>query len=221
MSEVTAEVTEPETTDAPDETEEQDAEQVEQDPAEPNLEPESEPDDEAQPEQQARSEEWWEKAWKASERENDRHTRRVSEIFEEEANNFDPCPMCTGFPAGWFLSEHLSDDHKELIRLALGDGAPEELNPMDGAAVCQKCSGHGRVSTPSLVPEERVKPCPGCNGLGWNYVPPPGAPPAGTYGLPPAPQENGTTIVEQPAFDAWSRPLGHPHYNIPPADVGI
>lgn len=197
-----------------------------------------------QPQQAAviHDEKWWDAADGKSDRENERHRKRVEEIYEGEAEEFTECPMCLGHPAGVLKYLIFPDEQRDAIMAALGLSEQENYKPMDGAALCDKCDGYGRVTTPSKVPGEHVKLCPACTQLGpdgipfatgWRKIPGPNDPPQanvyqlatpapgapvwtpadGTYTPPPAP--------EPPAYDAWNRPAGHPHFNIPPADVGV
>lgn len=213
---------EPETTDEPETDEPEEDETLE----EPEIEAEPEPESDPTPEPQGHSEEWWEKAWEASEKEDSAHAAKVGKIFEEEAQAFMVCPMCATGPAGFLTSTQLVPEQEQVIRQILGMTSPDEYEAMDGASICPKCKGWGKVRTPSLVPEEAVQPCMNCNEKGWTYVPGPGAAVnPGVFGMPPAaPPTTGNGTDTQPDAeiqypDVWGRPVGHPHYGIAPADV--
>lgn len=187
---------------------------------EPDDEPEGdEPEAERQQAPVQRDERWWEQAWNKAEKENDRHTKRVSEIFEDEAVNLIPCPMCATSAAGWLTGTRFEDEHRALIDKVLGVESLDDYKPMDGAALCDKCDGMGTVKTPSKVPEQQLLMCESCMGAGWRRVAGPNDPGiAPAYVPPPVASADGSgQIVELP--DAWGRPPGHRHYNIPPADV--
>lgn len=243
MSEPAAEVVEQETTDDL----EQDANEQADEELTPDEEPEPDPDPEPEPEPEQpanlHTEEWWEKAWSKSEAENRRHADRVSAIFEEESQEFAQCPMCMTGPAGWLTGNQFSDDHRTLIVAALGMDDPSSYEPMRGAVVCDTCKGRGKVKTPSKVAGYQTLMCPDCQqsdpsgrkfATGWRYVPGPHDPArpefqtvsvtpteiVSSQSAEPAPAQSEAQVIDMP-YDAWSRPVGHPHFGIPPADVGV
>lgn len=220
MSEQVAEVAEDETTDVPEPDEPETTPEPEPDEDEPEAAAEPEPEPEPQPAPPAHGEAWWEKAWERSTAEDKRHADRVGAIFEEESQEFMQCPMCLAGPAGWLVSSHFTDEQLGLIHAVLGIESPDEYEPMEGAALCDKCKGKGKVRTPSLVEAEKIKPCMACNGIGWNYVAGPGLPTAPLV-APPLPTNGAEATTEEINYpDAWGRPAGHPHYGKLPSEVG-
>ena len=183
-------------------------------PDEPEPEPELEPE-------QGHTEQWWDDAWKKTENENARHAKRIGEIFEDEATEFAQCPMCLTGPAGFLLGNHFADEHKALILDALGAAPPADYKVSDFARECDKCGGLGQVITGSKVPGCDLTNCEQCSALGWVRVYGPNETQPASVATWTPPALVGVDVTEPPAFDAWSRPAGHPHFNIPPADVPV
>lgn len=236
--ETTEETTEPVEQPDEEETTEEMVEDAELEDAEQVEEPEPE-----QPQDEGRTVEWWYAANEKSDKENARHSKRVQEIYETESELFEQCPMCLGGPAGWLPPGPIMEDYAVLAKAKLGMVDPSEYEPMPGAVECSTCKGKGKVKTPSKVSGYELLMCPDCRqtdaagtaiATGWKYVSGPNQSVPAQYATVPVQPSDlvGGQVADAAApaqagppeplpFDAWSRPLGHPHYGIPPADVGV
>lgn len=106
--------------------------------------------------------------------------------------------------------------------------APPELVAAPDKALCHGCNGYGVQTTPSLNEQHQLEQCVVCNGNGWKLqaIPEPQPQPAYMPNVPPI-----TTAAQGPGdanglampatTDAWQRPVGHPHFGIPPASLGV
>lgn len=159
---------------------------------------------------------------KKLEAEAERHAKRVAEIMGDDFALLVPSPV-DWTPGFIFNVPEMHPDETALATLdaILGRGASAELLPAEDAEACPKCNALGEVLTGSRKDGQKTKPCAACSGTGWRTKLQPVSPPP----APPATTTNGTTsgynINQVPIPDAWGRQQGHPHYGIPPAQVGV
>jgi hypothetical protein len=163
-----------------------------------------------------------EKVLKKLDNEAERHVKRVAEIMGDDypeqrawALTFPPDkyfpPDAAPFPP----------EHKEAVLGILGIQPGPEFAESPDAEPCETCKALGKTLTGSLVPEQRTKLCKDCQGAGWK----PKAVIVGGTNLPPLnPEANGgetggAATISIP--DVWGRAPGHPHYGVPPAQVGV
>jgi hypothetical protein len=197
---------------------------------EPELEPELEPEpdedpDELEPEPEPEPEPVTEARIREIQRktnaEDERHEKRLREIMGDLFEGYEPCPLCLSsgflmpFPPGAFDPEQA-----RAVELAMGAGesVPRKKHPTK--VRCEACDGWGELDTDSRRPEYARDACLVCNGFGTvdsalqssegqlvtpaQWTPPPAYEPT-----PPPPNADG-----------WGRPMGHPHWGVPPSQVG-
>jgi hypothetical protein len=172
----------------------------------------TEPDPEAKaPEPPAMGEVDVERMGKQVERANKTYRAALGKVEGLEFDAFAECEKCNGM--GFVPPDFV---------------APPELLPAPDKALCDGCNGWGVQTTPSLNEQHAVEQCIVCNGNGWRLqaIPEPAPafsggnfPAINTAGYPGAGDANG---LPMPApTDAWQRPLGHPHFGVPPASLGV
>lgn len=195
------------TLEEPEEGDDDEDEAAEED-ATPTPEPEPEPVSEAQAEA----------IMKSLEREAVRHHREVEKRAGPMFADLTPCPCCTGMPGTpGFIVSTLPPEQAEARRMIVsealgGTGAPDYRADPE-RETCPTCAGLGMLTTGSRVPNQDALPCRGCNGQGWKQKLAPVQAPAVTF----APAQPVASVTD----DRWGRPLGHPHYNLDPAAVGV
>lgn len=159
------------------------------------------------------------------ERENSRHAREVEKRAGVMFPDLAPCPACSvGGVAHGFIFPQLPEPQqsirREAVLVALG-GTPEaSYVDDDETETCDKCQGHGKTRTGSRAPGQDTRVCPRCNGSGWKakLVL---APPVSPATWQPSTGANGSAAPPQIGpLDAWQRPQGHPHYGVPPSQIG-
>lgn len=204
-----------------------DAPETPQEPPTPGTAPEppEQPDGPEQPVQEPQaslSPEQIEARMKAWERERDRHFRELEKRDDYRYAASAVCPLCEGY--GMILPE-LPEPENTARRVAVsmalgGDGEPEYREAPDREQ-CPDCDGWGEVLTGSRRRENQTGQCFRCNGTGFIskqgeikplFTPAPAPAPAQPFG-------NGTPAA--PPTDSWGRPIGHPHFGTPPAQVGV
>jgi len=152
-----------------------------------------------------------ERMGKALEKANTTYRNALGRIDGLEFDAFAECEKCNGMG---FVPPNL-------------EPAPDVLDAPDKVR-CHGCNGWGVQATPSLAATHDFEQCITCTGNGWvikaieaaqpvypiHNIPPIQTAPAGytsdANGLPP-----------QPTTDAWQRPVGHPHFGVPPASLGV
>lgn len=186
------------------------------------LDPDAEPDAAAQAEPTPRTQKEIEAVQRALEKQADRHTKRVREIMGDDFAMLVPSPV-DWTPGFIFNVPGMLPDDEQVAAFdaILGRGAHADLREAEDAEGCDKCNALGEVLTGSRKPGQETKPCSACTGTGWKVKAAPLAPVAPmptpqTYN-PPQPTGTGHTF----GADQWGRPVGHLHYGIPPAQVGL
>jgi hypothetical protein len=189
----------------------------------PTPEPEDEPEPEPQspepegPQTQAEID----KLLGKLENEAARHVKRVAEIMGDEFEA--QRAWALSFPPPLFFPEDagpVPDDHRQWVIGLLGGPAEPDYAEAEDARPCPACRALGKTLTGSKVPEQRTKLCKDCAGSGW--VPKLATPAAGVQ-PPPHPEENGGETGAGTSVqinDVYGRPPGHPHYGVPPAQIG-
>jgi len=125
-------------------------------------------------------------------REAERHTKRLTEILEEEALMLLPCELCNPRHAGWVNMSQVTEDARARVRVMIGDREPVKRLADRYARRCESCDGEGVTETGSKVSGQMELPCKECQGKGW--VDPSGERSRGTVPAPvPTVVHNGPT----------------------------
>jgi len=181
---------------------------------EPEAEPEPEQAPEPTPEPEPLSEKEINKRIESLERERERHTKRVSEILQEESLDLVPCEACEpaipGFhyPAAMYPA---GEPQRALYELLSG-GSDAQMQHPSRYVVCDTCNGFGQVLTGARNDMNRTITCPDCKAAGYHdleaqraqVVPLPQVQVTGGEYAPPPPPPADT--------DFLGRPKGHPNY---------
>lgn len=164
------------------------------------------------------SEKEWEARIEKATKEASRHAGRIGEIFAEDAQDFQVCPLCSPIAPGFLTPGELHDAGKAPVLALLGATDSEAYKTEDGALSCETCNALGKVLTGSKVPEHVTKLCPTCSGTGWTNAAQRAAEAtarnaaasfaASQQGAPQAPAFTPT----MPATDPHGRPAGHEFY---------
>jgi hypothetical protein len=166
-----------------------------------------------------------EQIMRSLEREAERHGREVVKRAGPMFDDLVPCPLCTDGPGtvGYIvpqLPEPAQTMRRQAVAMALGgDAEPEYLHDPD-KDTCDVCAGLGMLATGSKVPNQEALPCRACTGQGWRQKLAAVAPPPVYTASGGTPQIGTASTSASAPTDTWGRPLGHPHFNIPPAEVG-
>lgn len=156
------------------------------------------------------------------EREADRHAKRVAEIMGDDFGELIPNP-CDWTP-GYLVNPALAPIPPDVLAAfdeIVGRGDRAALLEATDAQACDACNALGQVLTGSKVPGQETKPCGSCQGSGWRHKMS-AAPPAPTYDFSQnagAAQPPPPNVVQ--VADAYGRPVGHPHYGMNPAAIGV
>ena len=163
------EPTEPTVTDVPepdqepdDETQEAEAEHGESHDQEPEPEPEA----------HGPTQEEWEERFKKAEKSFKTYTAAVTRYWEEDAVHLMPFPLDAGAPAGFIDVRNkgrVDDEIKAAALTFLGFDQESGMKADTHSTTCTYCDGWGLVTTGSKVPNNDVRSCLDCKGLG--YVP--------------------------------------------------
>lgn len=142
------------------------------------------------------------------EKELERHRRELGKLFGPIFAEMQPCTRCGDSLPGF---------------------EPPDAGPQLAASTttepCPTCNGFGLVRSGSHNPAFELIDCTDCMGKGYRQV---SVSVGGASILAQPGQNAGNAIVLDPHAagapplppDAWGRPSGHPHYGIPPANVG-
>jgi rubrerythrin len=159
----------------------------------------------------------------ALKREHEAHDRKLEKILGEAHEHVLACPLCGDGLQGYVFpmdGANLTDEERANVLAFIG-GQPERvLRPAKGVHECDVCDGWGQLAFPTKVPHVTEQMCPKCSGQG--------------YVLDQAEQTNVAQFPTQPQTasggegvahtvqipDVYGRPYGHPHYGVPPAQVG-
>jgi len=127
------------------------------------------------------------------------YAKRVIDLFGGDMTGWQPCPMCAEGLPGFRVPRMPEPEYLAQIKVAIGEDPDPPLEPDPYSRVCDKCGGHGRVTTGSHVTGQKAAQCIDCKGAGWvavgnersaGYTPPP------TLAIVP---DNGVTAPAPPA----------------------
>ncbi len=171
------ELTEPAVTDVPepdqDEHEDEESERL----ATPDEVPD-EPVEDSVP--GGLTQEDWEKRHARADKAFKTYSNAIGRIYEEEANDYLPCPLCSDSPSGFVHPASFGtfpDEVVGAVMTILGQTSAGTVNKDPYSTVCDVCDGWGLVATGSRVPNQETRICLDCKGLG--YIPTETSPPMG------------------------------------------
>lgn len=148
-----------------------------------------------------------------------RHAARIGEIMAEDANDLIQCELCWEKTPGFRFPVAPSDEQRQAVLEALGEGELGEYEKAIDARACDACNALGRVLTGSHVREHLTKLCPSCNGTGYvNVHGPAGANGSATHVTAPSPVIE-TAPEPPPDADPWGRTPDDPNYGRMPQFV--
>ena len=157
---------EPDTADDTTTADDTDAEQEE---AEQTESPAETPEQEAQ-EAQGPTPEEWEKRFKGAERAFGVYTRKIGDLWGDDATTLVPFNLDPSSPMGFIDPRnkgHVEDETRAAALAFLGLESETEVPDDPEARTCETCAGWGVTKTGSKVPNNTVRNCPRCKGIGW------------------------------------------------------
>lgn len=185
-----------------DEPDEEEAEEAADEPDAPADEPDEPVSHGATPEE-------WEARFKKSDQRFGTYERAVYGIFEDDAHDLIPCPLCLGAVRGFVdknAAGRVPPEQADLVKHFLGLARPIEYPHSSQHRTCPECDGTGRVTTGSKVPGQENIGCGACNERGW--LGPAVAPSNGHTELPEG--VTGPTVfgveTSQEDVDEWNEP---------------
>ncbi len=122
------------------------------------------------PEASGPTPEQWDERFKKADKAFKTYTNAVGRIFEEEANDYLPCPLCSDTPAGFVHPMNVGkfpDEVVGAVMTVLGATSASEVPPDPYSNLCATCAGWGLVATGSRVPNQETRTCLDCKGLGY------------------------------------------------------
>lgn len=173
-------MTEPEELDVPDVA---DVPEPDQEPHEPIPDEADDHDDEEEndeeerlatpdelPEAHGPTQEEWEKRFRDVEKRFGTYTATVTKIWEEDAVHLMPFQLDVAAPPGFIDIRNkgrVDDETKAAVLAFLGFDGETDMRDDPYSDVCATCDGWGVVKTGSRVPNQDVRNCLDCKGLGF------------------------------------------------------
>ncbi len=114
----------------------------------------------------------WEKRHARADKAFKTYSNAIGRIYEEEANDYLPCPLCSDSPSGFVHPASVGtfpDEVVGAVMTILGQTSAGTVNKDPYSTVCETCDGWGLVATGSKVPNQETRICADCQGLG--YIP--------------------------------------------------
>jgi hypothetical protein len=155
------------------------------------------------------TQEEWEERHREAEAKFRTYTRAVGKIYEEQANDYLPCPLCSDPPAGFIHPASVGqfpDEVMGAVMMLLGQTNTGDVPDDPYSHPCATCGGWGVVRTGSRVPNQEVRGCLDCRGLGYQPNEPAGEPPAGVLTATSTTENGGfvpsATGPESPEIEA-------------------
>jgi hypothetical protein len=132
-----------------------------------------EPELEPPPEPEQFTEEIGEKRAKSLELLKKHNSKRLGEIFGDDAVGLVECPVCTYWNLpGWIPPVELPDDVRATMLHMLGQHAATDYRPDSYSRECDTCGGLGETRSGSKKPGYELVVCIPCGGKGWIAVGP-------------------------------------------------
>lgn len=145
-----------------------------------------------------------------------RHQRRVFELMGEESVHLVQCVLCNPLFPGWRFDVPLAEEHREIVKVAIGLGDLSQYEADTFSMECQRCKGLGVVRSGSHVNGQQTLRCLGCDGNGWVANGPERAKQAAQAQAAPASGNTPPDVGSLPDVDPWGTPAGHPDYGKSP-----
>ena len=150
-----------------------------------------------------------EKRSRSAEKRFETYERGIRGLYDEEAANFLPCPLCPSDHKGLVdvrFAGRIPDEIEADVKAYLGLARPVDYRPSKVVRECPSCTGEGQVSTGSKVGTHKTRTCEECKGYG--YVPPPGEPQGNGVTGPTAftPETLDRVLNEPDDRDEWGEP---------------
>lgn len=112
----------------------------------------------------------WEERHRKAEAKFRTYANAVGKIYEEQANDYLPCPLCNDAPAGFVHPASVGkfpDEVVGAVMTILGQTQAGDVPDDPYSHPCSTCQGWGVVRTGSRVPNQDVRGCLDCRGLGY------------------------------------------------------
>jgi hypothetical protein len=161
------------------------------------------------PEAQGTTPEEWERRFQRVETAFRTYTKKVTEIYADEAPLLTPFAISPSAPPGFVYGPDAGRVPEEIQRATFeffGLAREQDYEPDPQTAECRTCKGKGKTSTGSHVAGRETRPCPTCKGSGAEGLNLTAAAPAGN-GVP----DEAFTLAELgpgdvPDSDNWGEP---------------
>jgi hypothetical protein len=133
----------------------------------------AEPEPEPEPEPEQFTEEIGEKRAKSLDLLKKHNSKRLGEIFGDDAVGLVECPVCTYWNLpGWIPPVELPEDVRATMQHMLGQHAATDYRPDSYSRECDTCGGLGETRSGSKKPGYELVVCIPCGGKGWIAVGP-------------------------------------------------
>jgi hypothetical protein len=184
-------------------------------PTEPEPEPEGEPEPEPEPtepeptEPQGATPEQWDERWKKSERAFATYTKRITELWEDDATELVPVALSPGAPPGFLYlpdAGRVPDELKLPVMEFFGIAREQDYADDPFTVACVTCHGKGATRTGSAVPGQEKRTCPTCAGKGFTVVGQPEGNGAADVSVGPGPALLPSDDFPRSDVDNWGEP---------------
>jgi hypothetical protein len=99
-----------------------------------------------------------------------RHAKRIIEIMGDDAAGLCVCELCLPAIPGYRWDGAPDAATTEAVRIAIGLPDLSNFRPSATEAVCDDCSGLGKVRTGSHVAKYETATCDACQGKGYRHT---------------------------------------------------
>jgi hypothetical protein len=131
------------------------------------------------PEAQGTTPEEWERRFQRVETAFRTYTKKVTEIYADEAPLLSPFAISPSAPPGFVYGPDAGRVPEEIQRATFeffGLAREQDYADDPETVACSACEGKGKTRTGSTVANHETRPCPTCKG--WGYTTKAGAPPS-------------------------------------------
>jgi hypothetical protein len=161
---------------------------------------------------------------KKLEAERKEHDKAMKDLLEDDEQDVMACPICERLDAAPVIVANIAEVPDEAWTQLQQIAGVEVVPPFakaKGVVACSECNARGQVEYPTFNEHMKYQTCLTCAGNGYLPEQQAEAPAAPVVQLPSFP--SATPPLPQPfaGADQWGRPVGHPHYNVDPATIGV